>query len=148
MRRSSSADHLWLHKRQALFPLCIAIDLRGQCLVRLRWEDGVGATAPRGGARVPRNPEATKTTAWKGSAYDNPRIPPPTFRVGPNHGVRWNSNKDFTNPATVTKELVADFAALVSRGLDPYLIASDPQSVFDYTVYMILDSDAAATPAG
>jgi hypothetical protein len=69
----------------------------------------------------------------------NPNIPPPTFRVGPNHGVIWNSNKDFTNPATVAKELTADFAALVSRGLDPYLVPGDPQSVFDYTVYMILE---------
>ena len=68
--------------------------------------------------------------------YD-PGIPEPTFRLGPNFGLIWNSNKDFTNPDAIEKEMLTDFMALVSRGLDPYWIPNDPQSLFDYTLWMV-----------
>jgi len=74
-----------------------------------------------------------------GSDKYNPSTPPPTFPLGPHHGLIWNSNKPFTDPATVSKEMAADFAALVSRGLDPYWVPGDAQSFFNYTVWMILD---------
>jgi hypothetical protein len=78
----------------------------------------------------------------------NPNIPPPSFRVGPKHGVIWNSNKNFADPTTIANEMAADFAALVSRGLDPLWIPSEPQSVFDYTVWMILDGMLRRHPQG
>jgi hypothetical protein len=44
--------------------------------------------------------------------------------------------------------MAADFAALVSRGLDPFRIPGEPQSVFDYTVWMILDGMLRRHPQG
>jgi hypothetical protein len=78
----------------------------------------------------------------------NPNIPPPTFRVGQKHGVIWNTNKDFTDPRAVAGEMAADFAALVSRGLDPFKVPGEPQSVFDYTVWMILAGMLRRHPQG
>jgi hypothetical protein len=73
------------------------------------------------------------------SHHYNANVPPPTFRLGPRHGLLWNSNKNFTLPEMVTKEMAADFAALVSRGLDPYWIPDRPQDVFDYTIWMVVN---------
>ena len=73
------------------------------------------------------------------SHHYNPNVPPPTFRLGPRHGMLWNTNKDFTLPEMVTKEMAADFAALVSRGLDPYRVPAPPQNVFDYTIWMVMN---------
>jgi hypothetical protein len=73
-----------------------------------------------------------------GSDYYNPNIPPPTFKLGPMFGLLWNSNKNFTDSKVIAKEMVQDFKALVSRGLDPLWIPSDPQSVFDYTLWLLV----------
>ncbi len=73
------------------------------------------------------------------SHHYNANVPPPTFKLGPRHGLLWNSNKNFTLPEMVTKEMAADFAAQVSRGLDPYWIPDRPQDVFDYTIWMVMN---------
>jgi hypothetical protein len=71
--------------------------------------------------------------------YD-PNIPPPIFKTGRKFAVIWCSNKNFEHiNETVSKDLVGDFKALVSRGLDPLWIPNDPQSKFDYVLWMMDD---------
>jgi hypothetical protein len=69
--------------------------------------------------------------------YD-PAIPQPSFKLGPTFGLLWNTNKNFTDPSVIDKDMAPHFAALVSRGLDPLWIPNDPQSLFDYTLWMIV----------
>ena len=69
----------------------------------------------------------------------NPNIPEPTFRLGPRARLIWSSNKNFADPNIIGKDMAADFAALVSRGLDPLWIPHEPQDLFDYTLYMVVE---------
>jgi transposase len=89
---------------------------------------------------VPQSLIVQRNERWRISAderYD-PTIPPPTFRVGPKHGMIWTTNTNFTNPKVIREEMAADFAALVSRGLDPIWIPAESQDVLNYTLYMIV----------
>jgi hypothetical protein len=90
---------------------------------------------------VPSNLRIQRNEDWRISDDDryDPDVPPPTFNLGGKHGLIWCSNKNFTDPAVIRANMKGDFAALVSRGLDPVWIPSDPQSVLDYTIWMILD---------
>jgi hypothetical protein len=72
--------------------------------------------------------------------YD-PNIPPPRFPLRSDRGMIWLSNKNFENGETVRGNMVPDFAALCSRGLDPYWIPSHPQDLFDYTIWMIVEGN-------
>jgi hypothetical protein len=69
--------------------------------------------------------------------YD-PTIPPPTFKLESLFGMVWNSNQNYTDPKIVSADMAPHFQALVSRGLDPLWIPNDPQSTFDYVLYMIV----------
>ena len=88
---------------------------------------------------VPNSLRIQRNESWRveGDFRYDPNIPPPTFNLGPRHGAIWNSNKNFSDPDVVRRGMQADFAALVSRGLDPLWISCDPQSVLDYTIWMI-----------
>lgn len=90
---------------------------------------------------VPNSLRIQRNEDWrlKGDDRYDPETPPPTFGLGGRHGMIWCSNKNFTDPVVVGREMRTDFAALVSRGLDPLWIPADPQSVLDYTIWMIVD---------
>jgi hypothetical protein len=67
----------------------------------------------------------------------NPKVPPPTFIVGPKSCLLSDSNKNYSDPEVIRKESRADFAALVSKGLSPFWIRNEPQDLFDYCLWMV-----------
>ena len=69
--------------------------------------------------------------------YD-PNIPPPEFTLGPLSSLVWSSNKNYTDPNVIATELQPDFAALLSRGLDPVWIPNEPQELLDFTLHMVV----------
>lgn len=69
--------------------------------------------------------------------YD-PNTPPPEFRLGQYHGLLWNDNDNYADPA-VRKHLANGFAALVSRDLDPLWVPSEQQDLLNYTIWMIVN---------
>jgi hypothetical protein len=90
---------------------------------------------------VPTSKDVLRNEEYRQADSDkyDPNTPPPTFKLGPRHGMIWNSNKNFTLPEMVSREMAADFAALISRGLDPLWVPDNPQAVFDRTIWMIVE---------
>lgn len=73
-----------------------------------------------------------------GSDRYDPDVPPPTFPLGPKHGLIALANANYADPTFLHPNIRDDFRALVSRGLDPLWIPGDPQSVLDYTIWLVV----------
>ena len=75
-----------------------------------------------------------------GSEKYDENIPPPTFKMEQGSALIWCANTNFTDPANLGDNVARDFAALVSRGLDAIWIPGSDQEVFNYTIWMIVES--------
>jgi hypothetical protein len=71
----------------------------------------------------------------EGSPRYNPDVPPPSFPY--RQACAWFANKNVTTPSGLAEHTAPDFSALVSRGLHPRWINSEPRNVFLYTLWMI-----------
>jgi hypothetical protein len=58
---------------------------------------------------VPTSKEILKNEEYRQEGNDkyDPNTPPPTFKLGPRHGMIWNSNKNFALSQMVSREMVA-----------------------------------------
>ena len=97
---------LWQHRDRAYFlDDCDKLARSAPCanIGKMAWGPQRLVVVP--GSRVIQVNEQRRLD---GDNRYNLNIPSPTFRVGPKHGVLWNTNTDFTNPANVSAHMAAN----------------------------------------
>jgi hypothetical protein len=135
---ASFVDALWVHRNSLLWIddcEALAHDLVALSIGKSFWGASAICISPSS-KRIDLN-ELRRIGEAKGE-YD-PTIAPPEFRRGPNHALVWCTNHNYSDPTKLPKRIATDFAALISKGLDPLWIPSDPQHCFDYTIWMVLN---------
>lgn len=127
---------MWNHKNEAFFlDDCDALARSEPCMniAKKAWGEQHLVVCPST-KEILKNEERKLADDDK---YD-PRIPDPVFKLGNKFSLIWCSNKNFENvDGVLGNNLVGDFRALISRGLDPLWIPNDPQSKFDYVLYKV-----------